>query len=368
MVLTLKVISTYDKFLDFRRQWDDLLARSGNECVFLTWEWTKTWLDVFGDGKQVHIVLGYSPDNILVAMAPMMVRKVSRFGVSLNRLEFLGSGHEVTPDHLGLVTLDAYKQRFEFEFFRYLERVVLWDVALLRDMREDTGFIERAAGYLDGSYTWALRANGVCPYIELPRSWDEYLATLSPNNRYNIGRKERAISKKSPACFELWKDGGTLSQGMRALQELHRQRMSDKKRDGASLEEDFWCFHQRIAHEFHEKGWLLLGVLRMNGRIVACQYAFHYKDRVFFYQSGIDRSFNKYSPGLLSTAHMIRESINAGAVEYDFLRGSEAYKFHWAKAQRKNTEIIIWNNTFKAMLHRTLFFSKKWIRTIFVSL
>lgn len=365
LALTLKIISTYDKFLDFRRQWDDLLARAGNECVFLTWEWVKNWLDVFGEGKQVHIVLAYSPDNVLVAMAPMMVRRVSRFGISLKRLEFLGSGHEVTPDHLGLVALDAYKRRFEHEFFRYLTHAGGWDVALLRDMGEDAGFIERAADYLDGSYTWTLKANGVCPYIELPRTWEEYLATLSPNNRYNIGRKERAIAKKNPAEFELWRDAGTLSQGMGALQELHRQRMSDKKREGASLEEDFWCFHQRIAHEFHEKGWLLLGVLRMNGRIIACQYAFNYKGRVSFYQSGIDRSFNKYSPGLLSTAHMIRESINAGAFEYDFLRGSEAYKFHWAKAQRRNTEIIIWNNTVKAMLHRVLFASKKFARGVF---
>jgi CelD/BcsL family acetyltransferase involved in cellulose biosynthesis len=140
--------------------------------------------------------------------------------------------------------------------------------------------------------------------------------------------------------------------------------MQQKNLSGASLKRNFWKFHNLVAREFAKQGWLFMGVLKAGNSIAACQYAFQYNNKVSFYQSGIDPEYEKYSIGLLSTAYMIKESINRGFGEYDFLRGAELYKSSWTKTYRHNTEIIVWNTAMKTTLAFVAFHSRRFLGKI----
>ena len=52
----------------------------------------------------------------------------------------------------------------------------------------------------------------------------------------------------------------------------------------------------------------MLGILKANKRIVAVQYAFQYQGKAYYYQSGIDISFNKYGVGAVLIGNMIKKS------------------------------------------------------------
>ena len=89
------------------------------------------------------------------------------------------------------------------------------------------------------------------------------------------------------------------------------------------------------------RGWLRLFVLRLNGEPAASLYAFRYNHVFYFYQSGFDPAYGKYSVGLVTMALSIKAAIEEGAEEYDFLRGDERYKFQWTNTVREIGKLVI---------------------------
>jgi CelD/BcsL family acetyltransferase involved in cellulose biosynthesis len=97
------------------------------------------------------------------------------------------------------------------------------------------------------------------------------------------------------------------------------------------------------AHRETAPALLSLGILRLYGlrladRIVASFYGFTHltagKRRVYYYLGGFDPAFARLSVGMLMIDHAVREAIRDGAVEFDFLRGREAYKYRWGAKDR----------------------------------
>ena len=55
---------------------------------------------------------------------------------------------------------------------------------------------------------------------------------------------------------------------------------------------------------------------------------FDYNDSVYLYNSGYDPRYSSLSVGLLSKVLLIKDSIQRGRKRFDFLKGSEPYKYH----------------------------------------
>lgn len=54
---------TCEKFLNSRILWDDLLKRSIDNNVFLTWEWLSAWWKHYGAGKRLLLVIVTEDDK-----------------------------------------------------------------------------------------------------------------------------------------------------------------------------------------------------------------------------------------------------------------------------------------------------------------
>ena len=83
-------------------EWDELLARSASDTVFLTWAWLASWWDTYGDGLEPRVAT-VREDGRLVAAAPCKIEERRRYGLSFRQLEFIGTGRAVCPDFLDLV-------------------------------------------------------------------------------------------------------------------------------------------------------------------------------------------------------------------------------------------------------------------------
>ena len=89
-------------FDNLRQEWDELLADCSSDCVFLTWEWLRTWWSHLAERRQLRIAAVRSGGK-LVALAPLAVRpgSVKRL-FPFRVVEFLGSG-TVGSDYLDLI-------------------------------------------------------------------------------------------------------------------------------------------------------------------------------------------------------------------------------------------------------------------------
>ncbi len=156
----------------------------------------------------------------------------------------------------------------------------------------------------------------VSPYIDLPASWDEYLAGLERKHRKEIKRKFKRLEELE---YEFVNENN-----MPEFIRLHRLSDPAKNKFMSSAMAGF--FQDVLGTKI--PGWQTsLSFLKIDGQYAAGVVGFDSGDEYWLYNSGYDPRFNFYSAGLLLNALTIKLAIEAGKKKYDFLRGSERYKY-----------------------------------------
>jgi CelD/BcsL family acetyltransferase involved in cellulose biosynthesis len=124
-----------------------------------------------------------------------------------------------------------------------------------------------------------------------------------------------------------------------ALAGLHARRWAQRDLPGVLAAEGVLGWHRECIPALLDCGVLRLLALRFEGNIIAVLYCLadpprRAHRRWYDYIGGFDPAFAAFSPGTLLLAHAIDEARREGAVEFDFLRGAEAYKYRWGAADR----------------------------------
>jgi len=81
-------------------------------------------------------------------------------------------------------------------------------------------------------------------------------------------------------------------------------------------------------------GCLQLAFLEVGGQKAAAYLKFDYLNRIWVYNSGLDRSYMQYSPGWVLLGHLIKWANDNGREEFDFMRGDEDYKYKFGAVDR----------------------------------
>lgn len=336
----IKTLNTDNAFLALRKDWNDLLQRSRNDNIFLTWEWMHTWWKHYGAGKELFLVTVRGDDGALLGLAPMCIKKVSFHGLaSLKAMTFLGT-EEVCSDYLDIIASPEAHEEIVKAVFDYLDGSSgAWDFVILSDMLADSGSYRHIVRELEARRAgYFLADEKECPYISLPESYETYVAGLSKNTRYNLSRRARNLE----ARFHAYDGSESVDKVMEKLFELHEKRMDSKAvRRSDFLLKKLTDFHMDAARIFRETGALRIYSLLVGGEPVAMLYGFRYGGRFFYYQAGMDPAYEKQSPGAVLMSNCIRDSIEGGLHEFDFLRGSEPYKYKWTGTSRKTVNIVL---------------------------
>jgi CelD/BcsL family acetyltransferase involved in cellulose biosynthesis len=162
----------------------------------------------------------------------------------------------------------------------------------------------------------ALRIDGM--------SWDDFLASKSSNFRQQARRRERKLAKEHELHFRLSDDPDRLNEDLDVLFGLHGERWGEH--GSGALGERRAAFHREFAPVALERGWLRLWLLELDGRPAAAWYGLRFAGRDLYYQAGRDPAFERHAVGFVLLVHSVREAMNDGMSEYDFLRGAERYK------------------------------------------
>ena len=85
-------------------------------------------------------------------------------------------------------------------------------------------------------------------------------------------------------------------------------------------------FFNSLAEAMAEASILKLFILELDAIPAAAAMCFDYNSTTYLYNSGYDHRFSSLSVGVLCKALSIKDSIQRGRKNYDFLKGDEAYK------------------------------------------
>jgi len=345
-MVAVREITDSDGLAALEADWSDLVSRAVDPTPFQTPEWQATWWRHHGRG-QLWVLAAYDAD-VLIGLMPLHIMRYR--ATPLRQVRFLGAplsdfqeilaarGHERTARDAFLSHLAQHSRR--------------WDLCDFADQRKGTSLTE---GEMPDGLRPLLVHHRVCPFIPLSPSWDEFVKRLSKNMRTNVGRRRRQVAKQFRAEYDL-ADEATLTAAMEELFALHNARWRRRGVAGAFAGARMQAFHHEVARRFLGRGWLRLHRLRLDGETRAAFYCFQLGKRVYYYLSGFDVAFGKFSIGNVLMAQAIERAIADGATEFDLLRGDETYKFQWKAEERETLRLILgrpaWRSSFALGAHR----------------
>jgi CelD/BcsL family acetyltransferase involved in cellulose biosynthesis len=325
-------------FLSLQREWNPLLLHSPANTIFLTWEWQKAWWDCFGQSWELCLLELRDGDD-LVGLAPLCTLEDPS---GLKSLQFVG-GVEVS-DYLDLIVGGDSEETVYEKLWRILadERVVEWDVLDLHNVPASSPSLERliALAEAGGAFEVTDSIEDVCPVIDLPATWEEYLSSLNKKQRHEVRRKLRKANREAEVRWYYADDSASLKAEVDDFISLHRKSAVDKE---AFMDEKMQEFFQRVARVAFEHGWLRLASLVLDGVKAAAMFCFEYDGRFLVYNSGYDpQLYPSLSSGIVLLAYCIRDAIDEGLGVFDFLRGEEEYKYRFGgvRTEVRNLRIV----------------------------
>ncbi|NUO48103.1 MAG: GNAT family N-acetyltransferase [Polyangiaceae bacterium] len=312
--------------------------------------WQRAWWNAMGGARATEIggareLSGIEvrlDDGALVGLALFVRRPVLWDPGPRVRLDLIGSGEaisdEVCSDYAGILASPGHEGAVAGAIAKtLLEWRSRWDDIVLPSVSEhDLASRALAEALIEGGCAVSMERTGVCPYVALPSSFDEYLSLLDSDRRYYVRRSLRDFESwagEPPRLVRADRDED-LREGFRILEQLHGERWGDR---GLFRSDRFRAFHHELSRQWHRGDGVHIDLswLVARERPVAVLYSFVSDGILSFYQAGraVDLP-NKIRPGLVAHLAAIRRAIEEGLREYDFLEGEAQYKQKLMTAQR----------------------------------
>ncbi|MGQ9586016.1 MAG: GNAT family N-acetyltransferase [Anaerolineae bacterium] len=310
--------------------WNPLVRAGSFDNLFMTWEWQTTWWQHLGPGQL--FVLEVRDDGHLLGIVPLYLEQSE-----LGERRFNLVGCIDVSDYLDVIARQGAEEAVLIALLDFLlgPDAPPWDVVDFCNLPEGslTHQILPALAQRRGITARRMHED-VCPIIELPDTWDAYLASLDKKERHEIRRKIRRLQRSDSFRWGRVTSQEDLPAAMDTFVELHRASSPDKDQ---FMDAQMVGFFRSAAEVLLARGWLWLSLLEIHGRAAAGLLCFDYANRIWVYNSGFEPRYTPLSPGVVATAFCIQDAIEAGRAVFDFMQGDEPYKYQFGA---KDTEII----------------------------
>lgn len=320
-----------------RAAWQELWEKS-TENPFLSWDWLQaSWTRVTPDRRPLVLVARTGAGE-LVGVLPLSVEREA--GVA-RVCRFLGD-LTVGSDYLDALVSPELDQPVRRALWSEALRLAgeCYDVLELREMlrgSETEALVRQLAGA--AALPVEEQAGYRCPYIAVKQPFAEYLKGVSRSD--NLKRKRKQLEKMPGFGIESASEPERVGPALETFFSLHAKRWAGDGGSQGITSDRVEKFHREVARRFARKNQVRLYTLNVDGRAIASVYMLGKGQTRYFYQSGYDPEFSKQSPGLVLLARTIEDAFTEGASEYDFLHGSEPYKFEWANGERATLSLRV---------------------------
>jgi len=174
------------------------------------------------------------------------------------------------------------------------------------------------------AWTADIETEDVCPQLDLPTTWEEYMGLLSKSGRHELRRKLRKLPQGGPVDLESLRSPEEVDAAFPDFVRMHVESRTEK---AEFMTERMATFFRRMARALAAEGLIELLFLRLGGARVAGVLAFRGDGEVLLYNSGYDPAYAGLSVGLLSKVMLLERAIDDCRCRFDFLRGAEPYKY-----------------------------------------
>lgn len=338
--------------------WNELLNDAHHKSAFLKHQWMSTWWRLIGAASRSRrlfvLVSRDSGDGRLAGVLPLYRETRGRGPFRRRVLRFLGSSPEA-PEHLDAIVRAANPATIVAALIAGLESLRSeYDSIELLDLAETSLLLpalaqwSRSAHHACRSWVWQ-----ECPYVETQGTFDKYLMTLTQKHRYKVRLFGKRLAAAHKVDVEVAAEPEQVGPALEELFRLHAMRWTLKTDDVSGFDDaSVHAFHREVARRLAADDAVRLFLLRCDDRAVAACYCFHFDRRLYFFQPGFDPAFRKLHVGKVLLGRALEYCFTNRLREFDFLRGTEDYKFDWTDRKRAtfacNIALTPWSKTVHA--------------------
>ena len=293
--------------------------------------WVLTWLEQQGAGARPAVFTAHDGAGRLVGVAPFVERGRTLVfpgqDEGADHLDVAARAEDALPFARGVLARFAAGP-----WARLALRHVADDAALRLALRERgwrTAHVERAASS--------------APWIDTHGTFEGWLQRWFDKKARHEGRRTTKRFRELPgAVVQRVAAPEAVEAGLDALLSLHAQAFAAKGEPTVFAGPRVRAFHVALARRAAAEGSLWLAALQAEGRTLAVFYGFRWQGVLHHFQSGVDPAKRSFGPGNVLRWIALEEDVfGAGLVDYDFMDGTEAYKWDWTNRERLLFDVVV---------------------------
>ena len=321
-------MSYFENDDQLEKAWSHMLPNCYLNTIFITPEWQATWWKRFKYNCTPLIEIVTSGKEA-IGVIPLLCEGEDA--------TFIGDSN--VYDYMDFPVLKGHGEEFFSKAWGRLKSMD-WKSLRLESIPEDSPTLKYLPhiAKLDG-FEVDLHESDTTPCMELPDSWDGYLAGLRKKDRHELRRKLRRL--ESNTDFKQYTVQITQNSVEKSMEEFFRLMALSSDDKGAFLTVQNKEFFVDLALQFSATDQYKLFFMEVDGTKVAACICFSYEGTYLLYNSGYDPEKSSLSVGLLNKALTIQEAIRLDVKEYNFLRGTERYKYHLGASDRAVFDLVV---------------------------
>jgi CelD/BcsL family acetyltransferase involved in cellulose biosynthesis len=322
-----------EDLIELRSVWRLLLEQTPGASFFHSLEWLELYWRYFGQEQQLRVLVTVENSQV-TGILPLVIRRETTRAGSMRVLTYPLHDWGSFYSAVGPSPADTLVACFQY----LREQVRDWDLLDLRWVDKsqvhhaNTSQALNAAGFPNREQVWRPVA-----VVDIPETWERYLASRSSKFRNNLRRASAASSLAGELTFERYRpvaaaDGQVEPRwdNFDECQALARRSWQASSEDGTTIS------HPQVGDFFRElfgvatcAGALDMNLLRHNGRLIAFSFNLVMHGQVSGLRMGFDSAASALSPGRLLLAHSIEDSCHRGDRILDWGSESMAFKRQW---------------------------------------
>ncbi|MBI2830421.1 MAG: GNAT family N-acetyltransferase [Chloroflexi bacterium] len=294
--------------------WAEPSNRLRWSSVFVLPVWLKAWWQECNSSAQLDLSAVRQEDKV-IGISPLMIRDSKAFLV----------GSADICDYLDFIVVPGMEAVFFNTLLDELKQKGIEHLDL-GPVRPDSSVMTHLVNIARGrGYEVTCQKEDISLELDLPGTWDEYLALLTTKQRHEVKRKLRRLLEAGQTDYRSITDSAEVNRHMDTFLKMFTRSRDDK---AAFLTGQREAFFRTMADTLSGAGLLKLGILELDTRPVSMVICFDYNDSLYLYNSAYEPEYSSLSVGLLCKALCIKEAIQENKKKFDFLKGDETYKYH----------------------------------------
>lgn len=350
--MRVELIDHRQRLASLAGEWNDLLARSRADSVFLTWEFVTAWLDVLRPQCELRVLAVRDEEGCLAGIAPFYLAPLKLVGALPYRcLRVLGDEGSAA-DYPDIIADTQREPEVLAALADALTDLSGWDCLWMARVATWRGAVDRIQALCDRA-GFSIRTRGR-PFsiIYLPASFDDYLNLLSKKTRYNLRRGRRQCEDLGPTRMITCANTGDIPLFLDELVRLHQSHWESAGDMGTFRRHpDLRLFFEEAARRMLSRGWLRLSGLEIRGQMHAAQYGFAYRGTYSAIQEGYDPGLAEVTCGVgnVARAAAIEGAIAEGLRVYDFLDGDTWHKQRWGAEVHEGHDLFVQRQSIRTL-------------------